>query len=158
MIGQGLHPEHLGGDQSELGVREVVEAELDGEALAVDPHEPVHRGVSPGLLEARELLLDAVLRRGQGRGVGDREERREPEVVADDLRHAPREVPLVRRRREPGELGDRDAELLRPALGDVEEDLDPLGLEMRGRGQQGEPEGRQQEPQRASWCSHVSPG
>ena len=164
MIGQRLHPEHLGGDQPELGVREVVEAELDREPLAVDPHEPVHRGVCPGLLEARELLLDGVLRGGQGRRVGDREERREPEVVADDLRHAPREVPLVRRRREPGELGDRDAELLRPALGHVEEDLHPLGVrDGAGAASRARPKRRQQEQRAAqppgfSSSAPVEPG
>ena len=38
----------------------------------------------------------------------------------------PGEVALVRRLVEPRELGDRDSELVRAALGDVEEDLDAL--------------------------------
>jgi hypothetical protein len=85
----------------------------------------VHRRVGTGLLESRELLLDAVGRRGQGCWPSTG---RESEVAADDLRHDGVAAPV--RRRQSRVTGLR----YRAERGDVEKTSTPCECEGVGPG------------------------
>ena len=114
-------------DQCVVRRREVVEAHLRLEALAADHEQPVQGRVRAGrgeLAPASPQLLRVVRRDGLAAG-HDAEEPGHRKVVAGDSRQHLRVTAGIGAR-DDREGGNRDVELLAPAAGDVDVDVDAL--------------------------------